>query len=160
LWKRIEPLLPVAKPYSGRSSIAKQQALTGANVHDAPQAILLIDAIPGIKQPRGGRHRRPDKVVGDRAYDAQAKVRPALRDRGIQPLIAKHNTEHGSGLGKHRGIVEGVFAWLFKQHLSVRFEKRDDTLHFSFSAACLFAGTEFKGFVGVPEKSLLSSWSW
>ena len=105
---------------------------TGANVHDSQQAIPLIDAIPPIKQPRGGRRRRPEKVFGDKAYDAEAKIRQALRDRGIQPLIAKRNTEHGSELGKHRCVVEGVFAWLFKQRrLRVRYEKRDD-IHTAF----------------------------
>lgn len=78
---------------------------TGANVHDSQQAIPLIDAIPPIKQPRGGRRRRPEKVFGDRAYDAEAKIRQALRDRGIQPLIAKRNTEHVSGLGKHLALT-------------------------------------------------------
>ena len=105
---------------------------TGANVHDSQQAIPLIDAIPAIKQPRGGRRRRPEKVFGDKAYDAEAKIRHALRERGIQPPIAKRNTEHGSGLGKHRCVVEGVFAWLFKQRrLRVRYEKRDD-IHTAF----------------------------
>jgi transposase len=105
---------------------------TGANVHDSQQAIPLIDAIPAIKQPRGGRRRRPKKVFGDKAYDAEAKIRQALRDRGIQPLIAKRNTKHGSGLGKHRCVIEGVFAWLFKQRrLRVRYEKRDD-IHTAF----------------------------
>jgi len=105
---------------------------TGANVHDSQQAIPLIDAIPPIKQPRGRRRRRPEKVFGDKAYDAEAKIRQALRNRGIQPLIAKRNTEHGSGLGKHRYVVEGVFAWLFKQRrLRVRYEKRDD-IHSAF----------------------------
>jgi transposase len=105
---------------------------TGANVHDSQQAIPLIDAIPPIKQPRGGRRRRPEKVFGDKAYDAETKIRRALRQRGIQPLIAKRNTEHGSGLGKHRCVIEGVFAWLFKQRrLRVRYEKRDD-IHTAF----------------------------
>lgn len=105
---------------------------TGANVHDSQQAIPLIDAIPPIKQPHGGRRRRPEKVFGDKAYDAELKIRQALRERGIQPLIAKRNSEHGSGLGKHRCVVEGVFAWLFKQRrLRVRYEKRDD-IHTAF----------------------------
>ena len=48
--------------------------------------------------------------------------------------IAKRNTEHGSGLGKHRCVVEGLFAWLFKfRRLRVRYEKRDD-IHDAFLA--------------------------
>jgi transposase len=105
---------------------------TGANVHDSEQAIPLIDAIPPIKRPGGGRRKRPSKAFGDRAYDAEEKIRQALRQRSIEPFIAKRNTEHGSGLGKHRWVVEGVFAWLFKfRRLRVRYEKRDD-IHFAF----------------------------
>ena len=105
---------------------------TGANVHDSEQAIPLIDAIPPIKRPGGGRRKRPNKAFGDRAYDAEEKIRQALRQRSIEPFIAKRNTEHGSGLGKHRWVVEGVFAWLFKfRRLRVRYEKRDD-IHFAF----------------------------
>jgi transposase len=111
---------------------------TGANVHDSEQAIPLIDAIPPIKRPGGGRRKRPAKVYADRAYDAEAKIRQPLRKRGIEPFIAKRNTERGSGLGKHRCVVEGVFAWLFKfRRLRVRYEKRDD-IHTAFlTIGCL-----------------------
>jgi transposase len=105
---------------------------TGANIHDSQQAIPLIDAIPPIKRPGGGRRRRPDKAFADRAYDAEDKIRQALRNRGIEPFIAKRGTEHGSGLGKHRCVVEGVFFWLFIQRrLRLRYEKRDD-IHSAF----------------------------
>ncbi len=105
---------------------------TGANVHDSQQAIPLIDAIPPIKQPSGGRRRRPDKAYADAAYDAEAKIRKPLRKRGITPFIAKKGREHGSGLGQHRCVVEGVFSWLFKfRRLRVRYEKRDD-IHSAF----------------------------
>jgi transposase len=111
---------------------------TGANVHDSEQAIALIDAIPAIKCKAGGRRKRPDKVYADRAYDAEKKIRTPLRKRGIKPYIAKRYTEHGSGLGKHRCIVESVFSWLFNcRRLRVRYEKRDD-IHMAFlTIGCL-----------------------
>jgi len=105
---------------------------TGANVHDSQQAIPLIDAIPAIKQPQGGRRKRPDQLYADAAYDAEAKIRKPLRRRGIAPFVPKRGREHGSGLGKHRCVVEGVFAWLFNyRRLRVRYEKRDD-IHSAF----------------------------
>jgi transposase len=105
---------------------------TGANVHDSQRAIPLIDAIPAIKQPRGGRRKRPDQAYADAAYDAEAKIRKPLRQRGITPFIAKRGRVHGSGLGKHRCVVEGVFSWLFNyRRLRVRYEKRDD-IHSAF----------------------------
>jgi transposase len=121
---------------------------TGANVHDSQQAIALIDAIPSIKQPSGGRRRRPDKAYADAAYDAEAKIRKPLRKRGITPFIAKKNREHGSGLGKHRCVVEGVFSWLFKfRRLRVRYEKRDD-IHsaFLFIGCLLICWNRIEGF--------------
>jgi len=111
---------------------------TGANVHDSQQGIPLIDAIPPIKRPGGGRRKRPNKAFADRAYDAEEKIRKPLRQRHTEPFIAKRNTDNGSGLGKHRCVVEGVFAWLFKfRRLRVRYEKRDD-IHTAFlTIGCL-----------------------
>lgn len=111
---------------------------TGANVHDSQQAITLIDAIPAIKCAGGGRRKRPASAYADRAYDAEDKIRTPLRRRGIKPFIPKKNTEHGSGLGKHRCVVEWVFAWLFNyRRLRVRYEKRDD-IHTAFlTIGCL-----------------------
>ena len=68
----------------------------------------------------------------------EAKIRRPLRQRGIEPFIAKRNTECGSGLGKHRCVVESVFAWLFKfRRLRVRYEKRAE-IHTAFlTIGCL-----------------------
>jgi transposase len=105
---------------------------TGANVHDSEMAIDLVDGIPPIKQPRGRPRRRPDEVLADRAYDAEEKIRQPLRQRKTKPLIAKRNSEHGSGLGRFRYVVEAAFDWLFNQRrLRVRYEKRDD-IHQAF----------------------------
>jgi transposase len=111
---------------------------TGANVHDSEQAIALMDAIPPIKCAGGGRRKRPASAYADRAYDAEDKIRAPLRHRGIKPFIAKRNAEHGSGLGKHRCVIEWVFAWLFNyRRLRVRYEKRDD-IHTAFlTIGCL-----------------------
>jgi transposase len=105
---------------------------TGANVHDSEMAIALVDGIPRIKQPRGRPRRRPDEVLADRAYDAEEKIRKPLRQRNTKPLIAKRHTEHGSGLGKFRYVVEAAFDWLFNQRrLRMRYEKRAD-IHQAF----------------------------
>ena len=105
---------------------------TAANVHDSEMAMALVDAIPPIKQPRGRPRKRPDEARADRAYDAEKKIRQPLRQRKIKPLIAKRNTENGSGLGKFRYVVEAAFDWLFNQRrLRVRYEKRDD-IHQAF----------------------------
>jgi transposase len=80
---------------------------------------------------RERRRYRPDCVIGDRGYDAQV-IREGLRERGIVPLLAMRNTEHGSGLGRWRWVVERSFAWLNHfRRLRVRYEKRAD-IHEAF----------------------------
>jgi transposase len=107
-------------------------AQTGANCHDSQMAIPLVDAIPPIKRPHGRPRRRPDKAQADRAYDCDEKIRRPLRRRGIEPVIARRNTEHGSGLGVTRWYVEAALGWLFNnRRLRVRYEKRDD-IHQAF----------------------------
>jgi len=101
-------------------------------VHDSQMAIPVVDAIPPIKRPRGRPRKRPDELLADAAYDADAKIRKPLRQRGIRPRIRRRHGEHGSGLGKHRWVVEACFAWLFQyRRLRVRYEKRDD-IHEAF----------------------------
>ena len=69
--------------------------------------------------------------MGDRGYDAEA-IRQGLLDRGIVPFLAKRNTDHGSGLGRWRWVVERTFAWLNQfRRLRVRYEKRAD-IHQAF----------------------------
>ena len=110
--------------------------LTGANRNDSPEAIPLVDAIPQLQGARGRPRYRPDCVLGDRGYDAEA-IRQGLRARHIVPLLAQRNTEHGSGLGGWRWVVERSFAWLNQfRRLRVRYEKRAD-IHEAFLAlAC------------------------
>jgi len=102
-------------------------AHTEANCHDSEMAVALVDAAPPIKQPHSAPRKRPDEVLADRAYDAEAKIRKPLRQRGIGPIIARRNTEPGSGLGKFRYVVEACFEWLFHwRRLRLRYEKRPD----------------------------------
>src|SRR5262249_35866047 len=81
----------------------------------------------------GRPRRRPDRVTGDRAYDRSSRRRQ-LRERGIRAEIARRKTEHGSGLGRYRWVVERTFAWLHQfKRLLVRYERRAD-IHEAFLA--------------------------
>jgi FSR family fosmidomycin resistance protein-like MFS transporter len=53
------------------------------------------------------------------------------------PIIARRQSEHGSGLGRYRWVVERTFAWLHnRRRLLIRTERRDD-IHEGFLAlAC------------------------
>lgn len=105
--------------------------LTGANAHDVTQLMPLVEAIPPVKGKRGRPRRRPEAVQGDRAYDSEPH-RDRLRARGIAPILAKRGTDHGSGLGAYRWVVERTISWLHQyRRLRIRCEPRAD-IHEAF----------------------------
>jgi transposase len=115
------------------SGIPLATTLTGANAHDVTQLLPLVEAIPPIAGKPGRPRHRPHRVQGDRGYDSQPH-RDELRRRGIASNLARRNTEHGSGLGKHRWVVERTIAWLHQfRRLRIRYERRDD-IHQAFMA--------------------------
>jgi len=85
-----------------------------------------LEAVPAVAGQPGRPRTRPDRVIADRGYDHD-KYRRLVRDRGIEPVIARRQTEHGSGLGRHRWVVERTFAWLHNfKRLLVRYERRGE----------------------------------
>jgi len=105
--------------------------LTEANRHASTQLLPLVDAIPPIAGRRGRPLQRPHLVPGDRAYDSQSH-RDALAARGIKSQLARRYSEHGSGLGKTRWVIERTIAWLHQcRRLRVRYERRSD-IHEAF----------------------------
>ncbi len=100
--------------------------LTGGNRNDVTQLIPLLQAIPPIRGKRGRPRSRAPKVYADRGYDHD-KYGTLLRQLGITPVIARRGTEHGSGLGKLRWVVDRSFALLhWLRRLRIRWEIRDD----------------------------------
>jgi transposase len=56
---------------------------------------------------------------------------------GLRRKIARRNTEHGSGLGRYRWVVERTFAWLHNfKRLLVRYERRADIHHALLALGC------------------------
>ncbi|MFI7323672.1 IS5 family transposase [Streptomyces rubiginosohelvolus] len=105
--------------------------LTGGNRNDVSQLIPLLQAVPSVRGKRGRPRRRPDVVLADRGYDHD-KYRRLVWDLGVKPLIARRGTEHGSGLGTQRWVVERAFAHLhWFRRLRIRWEIRDD-IHEAF----------------------------
>jgi transposase len=110
--------------------------LTGANAHDITQLIPLVNAIPPVRGKPGHPRRKPVMLVADRGYDSQPH-RDQLEEMGIGSLIARRNTEHGSGLGIFRWMVERTIAWLHQfRRLRVRFERRADIHEAFLSIGC------------------------
>jgi transposase len=105
--------------------------LTGGNRNDVTQLIPLIQAVPPIRGKAGQPLQRPRRIYADRGYDHEV-YRDQVRRFQITPIIARRGTEHGSGLGVHRWVVEAAFALLhWFRRLRIRWERRDD-IHQAF----------------------------
>jgi len=118
------------------SGIPLAFAVTGGNRNDITQLIPLLDAVPAVSGRPGRPRRRPDSVVADRGYDHD-KYRRLVRQRGVNPVIARRQTAHGSGLGRQRWVVERTFAWLHNfKRLLVRYERRAEIHHALLALGC------------------------
>lgn len=113
-------------------------SLTGGNRNYVTQLIPLIEDLH--RRPVTGKVRRPrqkpDRLLADRGY-GHGKHRRLLRALGITPVIARRGEAHGSGLGRHRWVVERGFAYLHNfRRLGIRYE-RDPDIHTAFlTLAC------------------------
>jgi transposase len=85
--------------------------VTAANVNDSTRVFQVLTDMPPVGGKPGPRRQRPDRLQGDRGYDSEP-TRQLLRWLGITPVLAARNTEHGSGLGVSRWVVERTIAWL------------------------------------------------
>jgi transposase len=105
--------------------------LTPSNVPDVIMLIPIVDHIAPVQGRSGRPRRRPDKVHADKGYSSHAN-RQGLRQRGIQPRIARRGIESSTRLGRHRWVVERSFAWLHSfKRLLTRYE-RDAEMHQGF----------------------------
>jgi transposase len=113
--------------------------LSAANMHDSLMLEATLDAIPPLRQPRGGRgrpRRRPTKLHADKGYD-YPRCRAACRKRNIIPRIARRGIESSERLGRHRWVVERTLAWLNRfRRLTVRYERRAEIHHAFHSLGC------------------------
>ena len=84
-------------------------------------------ADPTLRSARSG---------GDEGYDYD-KHRRLVRARGITPVIARRSTNHGSGLGSVRWVVERTFAHLHQfKRLLVRYERRAEMHEAMLALGC------------------------
>jgi transposase len=109
---------------------------TPANVPEVKRLIPLVDAAGPLDEDTGGPGGRPGVLYGDRGYDSEPH-RQELRDRGIEPKLAKRRTAHGSGLGVYRWVVERFFAWAHGlRKLRLVTERTDETQLAFLNLAC------------------------
>ena len=106
------------------SGIPLAVSLTGGNRNDVTQLIPLLEDLYArpVAGKQGRPRQKPDRVLADPGYDHD-KHRRLLRALGITPVIARRGTEHGSGLGRERWVVERGFAHLHNfRRLRIRYE--------------------------------------
>jgi transposase len=83
----------------------------------------LAGRSPASRAGHDRSQRRCSPTVG---YDHD-KYRRLLRARGIKPVIGRRSTEHGSGLGRQRWVVERGFAHLHNfRRLRIRYERHPE----------------------------------
>ena len=110
--------------------------VTAANVPDVVALLGVVDAIEPVSGKVGRPKRRPEVLYADRGYDSDPH-REELRRRSIEPVIARRRTEHGSGLGVYRWVVERFFAWLHHfRKLRIRTDYYSANHHGLLKLAC------------------------
>jgi hypothetical protein len=109
--------------------------VSGANVHDVRGLLPTVVACPLGRH--GTTERLPERLYADRAYHS-AGHEALLRWMGIEPVFAHRFTEHGSGLGRYRYVVERTIANVHQnRRLRVRYERRDDIHQALLTLACI-----------------------
>jgi transposase len=112
----------------------------------------LLDDLPAVRTPAGGRRCRPDNCHADKAYD-HPHCRSYLARRGIKVRIARRGIESSARLGRHRWKAERTIAWLAGcRRLRVRYD-RDSERFFAFAMlACarLCSNRLHAGVKGMP----------
>jgi transposase len=110
--------------------------LTAANVPDVVPVMELLTSVPPVGGKPGPDRSKPERLQGDRGYDSEP-LRKLLRWLGIVPELAKRNTEHGSGMGKTRWVVERTNAFLHAfGRLRRRLDRLVDCQHAFLEIAC------------------------
>jgi len=104
------------------SGIPLAWTVTGGKRSDVTQILPLVDSVPPVRGKSAGH--------GVGATSANA---------GLAAEIARRQTNHGSGLGRYRCLVERTFAWLHNiKRLLVRYDRRHEIHEASLAIArCL-----------------------
>ena len=78
------------------------------------------------------------RLLADAGYDSADNRWLCLRE-GIQPLVRKIGSEHGSGLGVVRSVVENANAWLLNnKRLDRRHDRSAGIIQSLLTTACIF----------------------
>jgi transposase len=119
-----------------------------ANQPDAELALEMLDAIPPCGGSRGRPQSRPKAFQGDGAYGIKAIIAAVVRRRvrSLLALYGKARTEHGSGVGKTRYVVERSLSWMSNfRRLKLCYERFGEHFQaFHELAACLICANRIE----------------
>ena len=110
--------------------------VTGGNRNDGTQLVPLVERIPLVRGKVAGRVDGPTASPPTAATTTTSTGASSAPAR-IKPEIARRQTEHGSGLGRVRWVVERTFAWLHHyKRLLVRCDRRHEIHEAFLAVAC------------------------
>lgn len=112
-----------------------------ANVSDHRQILSTVVLYPLIGGTPGRPRNHPTKLYADAGYDSNA-TRELLMVMGIEPVIRRRNTPHGSHLGKVRWVVERTISWIKGlRRMRIRYDRHPTIIdawnHLALAAVCL-----------------------
>jgi transposase len=107
----------------------------------SPHEVTLVDATLTARFVKA----KPDRIIGDRAYDSDGLDEQLAIDHGIEMIAPhrrnrKHKTQDGRLLrrAKRRWKIERLFAWFSNyRRLVVRWERHADNFLGFLHLACL-----------------------
>ncbi len=111
-----------------------------ANVSDHRQILSTVVRYPQIGGTRGRPRNHPAKLYADAGYDSNA-TRELLLVMGIEPIIRRRSTPHGSHLGKVRWVVERTISWIKGlRRMRIRYDRHPTIIdawnHLALAAVC------------------------
>jgi hypothetical protein len=121
--------------------------VTPANVPDQQQLPALLEAMPPIQGPRGGRPKaKPDSIFADRAYGTAEMIALMAVLHIVSYLAPRNSDAHGSGLGFFRYVVERTLACFSHfRRLRLCYERWGEHFQaFHDLAACLLVCSRLK----------------
>lgn len=142
-----------------RTGIVLSLLLGPANRPDQELFASLLDDVPMVATPAGGRRCRPDRCHADKGYDYR-HCRAYLRRRGITARIARKGIESSQRLGRHRWQAEQSIAWLFGcRRLRIRYDRASERFWaFGMLACCRLAFNRYTDRTTLRPGDLLLAW--
>jgi transposase len=141
-----------------RAGMILSLLLGPANQPNQELFAALLDDVPMVATPAGGRRCRPEKCHADKGYD-EWHCRRYLARRGIKVRIARKGIEPPDRLGRHRWQAEQSIAWLFGcRRLRVRYERSSERFWaFELLACCRLAFNRYTDrTTAQPDRCLLA----